>query len=225
MARGSMRRSAPRGGWALLLVAALGLMAVLRPLAAQELGLPNSIILVIDPGRLFAQSQFGQRISESIENQGADLAEENRRIETELTVEEKQLTKERPTMSPEAFRIKADAFDAKVRQIRSDQEAKANRLAQEGETAERRFLSVARPVLEELMVESGASVLLDTRSVLLSAGSVDVTQEAVRRIDEVIGDGSAINLPTPETAPAPAPETVPTPLVDPVTEPEPAPQD
>lgn len=211
MARGSVRRSAPRGGWAFVLLAAFVLLTGMRasPVASQELGLPDSAILVIDPGRLFAQSQFGQRINASIEQQGAALAEENRRIEAELTAEEKRLTEERPTMTPEAFRAKANAFDAKVREIRSTQDAKIDTLTQESDSAERRFLSVARPVLEELMVESGASVLLDTRSVLLSAGAVDVTREAVNRIDEVIGDGREIDLPAPENMPETTPETTP----------------
>ena len=205
MARGFSLRSAPRGLWVLALV--LGLSAVERRVAAQELGLPNSTILVIDPGQLFAKSQFGQRVGDEIESQGTVLAEENRRIEAELSAEEKQLTEERPKMTPDEFRRVADAFDAKVRKIRSTQEAKADALNQEGDAAERRFLSVARPVLEELMVEAGASVLLDTRTVLLSTGVVDVTDEAVERINLAIGDGGALDpQKQDEPAPDPAPE-------------------
>jgi Skp family chaperone for outer membrane proteins len=178
----------------------LGLMMVPQG-DAQELGVPDSAILVIDPSRLFAQSRFGQRIASEIEAQSIALSEENRRIEAELTAEEKALTDERPDMEPEAFRDKADAFDAKVRNVRREQDAKVAALTKEGETAEWRFLGVARPVLEELMVESGASVLFDTRAVLLSAGAVDVTDEAVRRIDQVIGDGGDLELPSPGPEP------------------------
>ena len=210
MARGSATRSALRRlGWAAALTLA-GLGPV-RPVAAQELGVPNSVILVIDPGRLFAQSKFGQRVGDTIETRGNALAEENRRIEAELAAEEKKLTEERPGMTPEAFRKKADAFDDKVRKTRSAQEAKANALAQESDAAERRFLGVARPVLEELRVESSASVLLDIRAVLLSTGTIDVTDAAVRRIDEAIGDGSALDPPVPDPAPEPVPEEEPDP--------------
>lgn len=195
----------------LLMVAALLLISGggASPARAQGLGLPDSAILVVDPNRLFQQSAFGKRVIANIEAESEALAEENRRIEGELAAEEKTLTEARPGMAPEAFREKADAFDAKVRQFRSEQEAKAVALGQKRDTAERRFLSVARPVLEELMVDANALVMLDTRAVLLSTGVVDVTEEAARRIDLAIGDGRALDARSPEPAPqeqAPAPQ-------------------
>lgn len=193
------------------LAAALSL-AALAPAMAQDLGLPDSPILVIDPNRLFAETTFGKHVDAQIQDQGNALATENRRIEAELAAEEKALTEERPGMEPQAFRDKADAFDTKVTRIRSEQEAKAQKLAKERDNAQRRFLSVARPVLEELMVESGAAALLDTRSVLLSSKTVDVTDEAVQRIDQAIGTGEGLDPPQPSPAPqpdAPAPSTPP----------------
>lgn len=199
---GSLRR-----GLAVMASSALLVSAVPMPIAAQGLGLPESAILVIDPNRLFLQSAFGKRVIADIEQEGDTLAEENRRIEGELAEEEKALTEARKGMAPDEFRKQADAFDAKVRQIRSEQEAKAVALVQKRETAERQFLSVARPVLEELMLEARASVMLDTRAVLLSTGVVDVTSEAVRRLDEMIGDGKNLGATPPEQTPAPTEQT------------------
>jgi Skp family chaperone for outer membrane proteins len=176
------------------------------PVSGQGLGLPDSAVLVVDPNRLFSETAFGQRVAAEVETEGTALAGENRRIEAELTSEEKALTEQRSRMTPEAFRAAADAFDGKVQRIRAEQETKARKLAEESDNAQRRFLGVARPVLETLMVESGAAVLLDTRAVLLSAGTVDVTDEAVRRIDQAIGDGSDLGVrpPVAPTAPEPA---------------------
>jgi len=67
-------------------------------------------------------------------------------------------------------------------------------LAEASDLAQRRFLSVARPILEEVMRETGASVLLDARSVLLAVDNVDITAEAVLRIDQTIGAGEDIDL-------------------------------
>lgn len=159
---------------------------------AQEFGLPDSSIIVIDANRLFSESAFGNRVKSDLEAESAALAAENRRIEAELAAEEKALTEERADMDADVFREKADAFDAKVQRIRSEQEAKAVALAGESDTAQRRFLAAARPVLEELMSDSGALVLLDSRSVILNAGAVDMTSEAVRRIDLAIGDGAGL---------------------------------
>ncbi|WP_372612550.1 OmpH family outer membrane protein [Aquicoccus sp.] len=185
-----------------MILAILAVMLCMSPAArAQDLGLPDSPVLVVDLNRLFNETLFGERVASELEAESAELAAENRRIESELTDEEKDLTERRADMSPSDFRDAADEFDAKVQRIRSEQESKARALAEENENAQRRFLGAARPVLERLMRESGASVLLDTRVVLLSSDVVDVTDAAVERIDDAIGDGSEVPADVEEDAP------------------------
>lgn len=196
-----------------LIAAAVCMALVAAPVSAQGLGVADSVVLVIDPNRLFSETAFGRRVAAEIETQGVALAAENRRIEAELTSEEKALTERRAGMTPEAFRAAADAFDIKVQRTRAEQETKARNLAEESDNAQRRFLGVARPVLENLMLESGASVLLDVRAVLLSSGAANVTDEAVRRIDLAIGDGGDLITWPQENQNAPAP-------AEPKTEPD-----
>lgn len=181
-------------------VAGLGIAALvlLAPPAAraQSFGgglfdqpVASNPVLVVDIERLFAESAFGQRVAAEIEAEGAEIAAENRRIEAELTEEERQITEQRPGLEPEAFRALADAFDEKVQSIRREQDAKVRAFGQRGEEEQRAFLTAAQPVLQSLMEEAGAAVLLDRRVVFLAAPAVDVTDEAVTRIDDSIGDG------------------------------------
>jgi Skp family chaperone for outer membrane proteins len=169
---------------------AAGLGCGAAAVQAQQLGMPKSAILTIATDRLFTDSAFGQRVAREVEVESAVLAAENRRIEAELTAEEKDLTRRRPDMEPEAFRALADAFDEKVQANRDTQDAKARMLNQIGETARVEFLQVARPMLEALMRESGAGVILERSSVFLSANTTDITNLAIDRIDGVIGDGT-----------------------------------
>ncbi len=159
---------------------------------AQQLGLPQYAILTISTDRMFAGSAFGQRIARVIEVQSAVLAAENRRIEAELTQEEQALTKQRPEMDAQTFRALADEFDQKVQLNRAAQDAKARELNQIGDTARAEFLSTARPILEALMREAGAGVILERANVFLSANSTDITDLAIARIDAVIGDGTVV---------------------------------
>jgi len=105
---------------ALLLAAgaALALQAGGAPLAAQDigrdLGLPESAVLVIDPSRLFAETQFGKRVAAELDVEGEALAKENRAIEAQLVDEEQTLTEQRAAMTPQKFRTAADAFNEKV---------------------------------------------------------------------------------------------------------------
>lgn len=173
----------------LVLLLALAAWTVwIVPVAAQQLGLPQSAILTISSERMFAESAFGRRVAREIESQSEVLATENRRIEVELTAEEKDLTDSRPDMAPDDFRALADAFDAKVQDIRRRQDAKARALVQFQEDEQVRFLQAARPVLVELMRESGAGAILERSSVFLSANAIDITELAITRLNEVLGE-------------------------------------
>lgn len=171
---------------------------------AQQLGLVHSPILTIESDRLFSDSAFGQRVAREIEAQSAVLAAENRRIEAELTQEEKDLTARRPEMEAAAFRILADAFDTKVQAIRREREAKARELGRMQEASRTLFLNTARPILESLMREAGAAVILERSSVFLSANVSDITNLAISRIDSALGEGPE-NLPN--AGPQSGPET------------------
>ncbi len=183
-----------RGGLAALLVL-LALAASPAPVAAQDNQLIRSPVLSLDQDRMFAVSAFGQRIEAELQADGSLLEAENRRIEAELEAEEKDLTARRPAMSADAFRALADAFDTKVQRIRNEQTAKARALGLRTEEAQRQFIEAARPVLEQMMVDAGAVVIIDPRSVVMSRAAIDVTEEAIRRINANIGDGTGEAMP------------------------------
>lgn len=169
------------------------------PGTAFDQGIVRSPVLVLDFDRLFAQSAFGRRVTSKIEAQGEDLAAENRRIETDLTDEERRLTEQRATLSAAEFRQLANAFDEKVQRLRSAQDAKTRALGQVSDGARRQFVAAAQPVLKQLMRDAGAAVILERRAVLVAADVVDITATAIQRIDEAIGAGEA--LPTGDDAP------------------------
>lgn len=148
----------------------------------------ESPVLTIDSDRLFEDSKFGRQTVEDIEQIGAALAAENRQIEEELTVEEKRLTDLRPTMDPAQFRALADAFDAKVQETRRRQDAKSRELNASLESRRVVFLNAAAPVLEQLMREAGAAVVLERRTVFISSNAVDITELAIERLNLVLDE-------------------------------------
>ncbi|WP_292293304.1 OmpH family outer membrane protein [Marivita sp.] len=174
------------------------LLTIWSPAFAQQdgglsnVGVVQSLILTVAPDVLYSQSDFGQRIAREIEEESAALAAENRRIEAELTAEERELTDLRDTLAPEAFRARAEAFDEKVQRLRREQDEKARTLGQRNDEARRALLIAVQPVLLQLMEESGAVAILDRRAVLLSADSVDITDQAVRRVNAEFGTGADI---------------------------------
>ncbi|QBY00546.1 OmpH family outer membrane protein [Rhodophyticola sp. CCM32] len=154
----------------------------------QPLTAPEGI-LVLNQDALFARSQFGQRVQQELEQAGERLAAENREIEAQLTEEEMRLTEERQGMDPTAFRVLADEFDTRVGEIRTAQDAKAQSLNDQADAARQQFFELAFPILLELVQDRGAAVIMDSRAVLLSAETVDITATALIWVDDRIGDG------------------------------------
>lgn len=171
-----------------VIAALFGIISGTAVLAQQE-AVPLNVespILTIDSDRMFEQSEFGRGVIMDIEARGAGLAAENRKIEEALVAEERRLTDLRPTMSAADFRELADAFDEKVQQTRRAQDAKTRDLNVELDEQRVVFLNAAAPVLEQLMREAGAAVVLERRSVFISSNAVDITRVAVQRLNLVL---------------------------------------
>lgn len=171
---------------ALYIFLALGLA---MPAGAQQLGVPQSTILTISSDRLFAESQFGQRVFREFEAENALLNEENERIVQALSDEERELTEKRAELDAETFRPLAEAFDEKVQSHRESQRAKLDTLARRSERARAMFIQLAEPVLIDLLRDTGASVILERSNVFLSPDALDITDTAISRINAAIGDG------------------------------------
>lgn len=172
---------------ALIVLVALAAPAV----QAQETPLQPSPILTIDQDRLFAETRLGLRGARAVEAEAEALAEENRRIESELRAEEIALTEQRGTLDPEAFAELADAFDAKVQRIRAEQDAKARAVAQMQDEARQSFFIEIGGILSAIVRERGAVLILDRRDVFLSADAIDITDEAIARINASAGGDGA----------------------------------
>ena len=143
----------------------------------------SSPILTIDQDRLFAGTRLGAEALAGLEQRAQELAAENSRIETELIDEEGKLTELRPTLEPAEFRKLADAFDERVQKLRAEQDEKARLLNRGRDEARANFFNEIAVTLSEIVREKGAVVVIDRRDVFLSADRIDITDEAIERIN------------------------------------------
>lgn len=187
--------------------AVLGLTALLAVLMlaapgvprAQQLGVVTSDIVLIDTERLLTNTDYGQRLQREIQAERDRLIAENERIASELEAEEQALTEKRAEIPSDEFRVLADAFDTKVTRLRNEAERNSQQLERRRDSAPLQFMREVQPVLEELLDEADAVVMLDLRSVMLHDNIADVTDLAIMRINARIGEG-------PDALPEPARE-------------------
>ena len=195
-------------GAALLAVSLAASLTLAAPSGrAQDTPAPALRIAVISQDQLFIGSAFGKALQARADAALSELQAENQRLDAALELEDRALTARRAALGLEAFRPLALAFDEKVKGIRTAQDNKSRELARLAEEGRQRFYQTARPVLEDLMRETGAAILLDRSTVLLAQDALDLTDRAIARIDAVLGDGStpAPNSPAPPSPAAPDP--------------------
>ena len=153
---------------------------------------PQAPILTLDRERLLSETRFGKAVEAQFQQDSERLIAENLRLEQALEAEERALTDQRPTLPSEEFRTLAEEFDTKTEAIRAAQDAKSRAITSRRDAERQRFLQAAIPVLADLMRESGAVAIFDKEMVILSLRGVDITDEAIARIDAVLGDGATL---------------------------------
>ena len=151
--------------------------------AAQDAQRPQSPVLILDSTRVIQSTNLGQDISAELEAEFDLLSAENRRIEAELEQEERALTEQRASLPVVEFRALADAFDEKVQRIRAEQDSKQQALETRRSAGQQDFFTRITPVLSALGNAYGAVAILDSRSVVLSADGIDITDEVIARIN------------------------------------------
>ena len=183
-------------GIALALVAAAGLAlpAIAQEQPATATGQTADLqvvgatpILTIDTEAAFGTSLFGVQLQHDYQKAAEALVAENSKIEADLAEEEQELTDLRATLDPVAFRARADAFDEKVQRMRAAQDAKAREVQAMNDTGEVQFLEALTPILADIARDRGAVVVFERQQVLLSAESIDITREAISRLNEQLG--------------------------------------
>ncbi len=167
-------------------------------LSGPSLGIAQSDILTIDRDLLFRQSLYGKRILADLETERLRLASEARKVDAALAAEEKSLTEQRETLTPEAFRALADAFDEKVQALREGRPVQEQEFTNRFEQERVAYFEKIGAILGEIVRERGGVVIVDRRAILLTTQNIDITDAAIARIDAQLGDGQPVNPPGPE---------------------------
>lgn len=168
---------------ACLATALLCLAAASAP--AQEIA--PAPVLTIDQDRLFSETRLGAAKLDELERAAQALASENNSIEKSLIDEESDLTEKRAALSSDEFRKLADEFDQRVQRLRAEQDEKARQLTRTRDEARATFFNEVAVIISDIVREKGALVVIDRRDVFLSADRIDITDEAIQRVNEAEG--------------------------------------
>jgi Skp family chaperone for outer membrane proteins len=147
---------------------------------------PPAIILFLDRGTVLRQSTVGKDMYAQVEA----LA---KRMEAEFAPESKKLQADVQALQGQAAMMTPEARQAKVKELEGRRTAFQKKV-QDRQNAIQAGLAKSRtevekalgPILEKIMVERAANLLLDRGLVVLGATDLDVTQTVISRLNQAL---------------------------------------
>ena len=156
------------------------------PAASTGQKAPPAAILLVDGQDILRDSLAAKDIRRQIDSFRTRFQNEITKQEEQLKKERDELQRQRAVLSPEAFSDKRRAFEEKVANMQRGIQERSQRIEQAlGGALETLKRSLA-PIFADIMKERSANLLLDENQILAGASDMDVTKEAIRRLDQVL---------------------------------------
>lgn len=174
-----------------------------RPAAAPAAGAkaPTAVILFLDRATVLRQSAVGKDMATQVEGlvkkMEADFAPENKKLQADVQA-----------LQSQAAVLAPDVRQAKIKDLETRRQAFQKKV-QDRQASIQAGLAQARtkveqalgPILEKIMIERGANLLLDRGLVVLGATDLDVTASVIGRLNTALPK-VVVTLAKPAAAPA-----------------------
>jgi outer membrane protein len=189
---------------ALIVAFTAAVIAMAAPASAQ------TNVLIMNEERIVAESQVGQHIATRMQAIRAEMDAELQALLTPIQEESDRLNAETASLTPEAIQARPDlmqriqALNAQAQQA----EALRQRLAQELQATQRQamrpVLEALQAVLQEVVAERGAQILIDRSAVVYADPSIDVSDSVIERLNQRLPTTAVnrVRLPQGEQQPA-----------------------
>ena len=171
-----------------LLLAALALV-VTSVVAAAPAVAQGTKIIVVDQARVLRESKAGKDIASKIETIEGQMKRELEPTANSLESLGKSIEAKTANMTPEAMRadenLKSEArnFRTKLADLSKERDKRATELALTERKASIAFSQALGPVLEQVMQEEGADIMMSASDVMIAMGGTDVTDKVIAKLD------------------------------------------
>jgi len=170
----------------------------------------EAAILIVSRKRLLNDTAHARALLKAENELTAELQLRIDAIKAELTAEEQELARLRPTLDREVFAARVAAFDRNVRRQRRAAQKHAAALQNAFRAERLKLVEALGPLLAEVREAHGASVMLNSDQVLASDPALDVTDEVIDRFNATVPPpvipGPDLLGPLLTPSPPPAPE-------------------
>jgi outer membrane protein len=160
------------------------LIAAMLPIAgsAQQIGSP--LIISVDVTKIIQDSSASVVLRNQITSQRRAFQEAITKEQQTYQAKEQELIKSKSELSPEDFNARARELEQQVSAVQQNIQKRKQYLDQVMGTGVRQIEAELMKVVAELAQERGANMVLTQSAVVIMAPDFDVTEEAMKRLNE-----------------------------------------
>jgi len=157
----------------------LGSTAIFSTVSAQE-----TVILIVNQAQIFGQSKAGQSMVPQLQKlQETYNNELNSQVE-KVVKEAEDLQKQKGLMSEDVWTEQAKKVAVKQNNLPALREVKVRELQISENQARGKITEALLPILEKIVKERGATLLLDRSAVMYAAVDNDITTDVITALDK-----------------------------------------
>ena len=163
----------------------LGTVAVAAPLASAQ----GTTVIVIDQAKIMRDSKAGKDIQTKMQSIGTQIERELKPTADQLNTESKSIEAVTKNMTPQAMRADAalktrvEAYARKAQDFNRKRQVAASELQLTERKAWSDFYTALRPVLQEVVSEKGAQIMIDRADAVYANPSIDSTALVISKMD------------------------------------------
>jgi outer membrane protein len=141
-------------------------------------------ILVIDRQALLRQSKVGLDIARQVQDLTRSAEVELKGENESLRREGQALQQQVAILAPDVKAQKIKAFESKQASFQQKVQVRQTQIRYGVMLAQRQVEQVAGPIVQQLMQERGANLMVDRQAIVIGAPGLDVTAAAIQRLDQ-----------------------------------------
>lgn len=146
-------------------------------------GAPVARILMVDLRRVITESKVGQDMQRQVEALNKKTEDQLKGEKASLQKEQQELQQQSAILAGAVKERRVKAFEDKVAAFQKKVRERGAMIQAGVQQAQDQIQQALGPVLQGIMRERGATIMLDRSSVLLGANGLDLTSVAIQRLD------------------------------------------
>lgn len=168
--------------------------AIVGPLWAQPAPLPAPVILIVDLQQILQDAKAAKGVQAIINQEYSSYTKQVSQQEDELQKARADLERQRTILAPEAFNMRARDLQQRYDELGQVVQGRRQSLQQSLNEAMLQVKNAALTVIADIVKERKANLVIEKQAVVFEADGMDVTADAVARLDQKLAS-VPVNLP------------------------------